>query len=113
MRPVRGPYVPHPAQKVWVDESAVINLVTRYVYEAHFDSRRPMVEKRYAVLVRYWYEQASSGGQDLDGGRRAANFIHKIHVDAGGSRDLWKQVLALAREPAPGETSPAIPPDVE
>lgn len=113
MRPVKGPYVPHPGQKVWVDETAVINLVTRFVYEAHFDERRPLVEKRYATLVRYWYEQASSGRQDHDGGCRAVNFIHKIHLDAGGSREFWKQIVYLARQPAPGQTEPGLPPDVE
>jgi hypothetical protein len=113
IRPVRGPTVPHPGQRVWVDEPAVINLVTRYVYEAHFDSRRAAIEERYARLIRYWYTQASSGGKDLDGGQRAVNFIHKIHLDADGSRQGWKQVLGRARQAAPGEDLLPVPAEVE
>jgi hypothetical protein len=113
LRPVKGPYVPHPGQKAWVDETAVINLVTRYVYDAHFDSRQPVAQARYAELIRRCYTQASSGGRDQDGGQRVVNFIHKIHVDAGGKRELWRDVLALARQGEPREGSLPVPAGIE
>lgn len=111
-RPVKGPWVPHPGQEAWVDEPAVMNLVARFVFESHFDRRRALAEQRYAALIRFCYTRASSGGKDLDGGRRAVNFIHKVHHDAGGSRDLWRRVMELARQPAPGEESLPLPPAI-
>jgi hypothetical protein len=105
------PVVPRPDQRQWLDEQAVISLVTRYVYECHFDSRRARVERQYASRLQQWYGLASSAGQDLDGGLRAVNFIHKIHRDAKGSRGLWMQVLSLARDPVPaGQDGLALPP---
>ena len=100
---VRGPVVPRPNQQQWLDEPAVISLVTRYVYESHFDSRRSVAEKQYAARLRQWYALASSAG----------NFVHKIHRDAKGSEDLWKKVLGLARQPPPaGLDGLALPPEV-
>jgi hypothetical protein len=111
--PVRGPVVPRPNQRQWLDEPAVVNLVTRYVYECRFDSRRNTAERQYAARLRHWYSFASSGGLDADGGRRAVNFVHRIHLDAKGSRSLWKRVLSLARQPAPGQDGLALPAEVE
>lgn len=106
------PYTPRPDQQVWVDEAAVISLVTRFVYESRFESRRTVAERQYAALVRHWYARVSGMGEDRDGGRRAVNFIHKIHRDAKGSADLWERVLALARQPPPGQDGMTIPDEV-
>jgi hypothetical protein len=107
--PVQGPVVPHANQQQWIDEAAVINMVTRYVYECRFDSRRPLAERQYAARLRQWYDLASSGGKDADGGQRAVNFVHRVHLDAKGSRDLWEHVLSLARESTPGQNGLALP----
>jgi len=109
VKPVREPYVPHPRQRVWVNEAAVINLVTRLVYDANFGSRQEVTETRYAAVLRYWYKRCSVDGEDLDGGLRALNYIRKIHFDAGGDRKLWKRVEDRAREDAPGEDGLPIP----
>ena len=108
---VKKPYVPHPDQRVWVDEAAVINLVTRLVYDAQFESRRHRAEERYAALLRYWYHRTSQNGLDQDAGVRALNYIRKIHADAGGTRKLWKHVLELAREPVAGQKGMPVPED--
>lgn len=107
------PYTPRPDQAVWVDEPAVINLVTRLIYEARFDSRRTLAERQYAALIRHWYTRVSLAGEDLDGGRRAVAFVRKIHRDAKGSKELWKQVLERARQPAPGQDGLTLPDDIE
>ena len=109
----RGPVVPRPDQRQWLDEPVVISLVTRYVYECRFDSRRTAAEHQYAARLRHWYGIASSGGEDVDGGRRAVNFVHRIHLDAKGSRRLWKRVLGLARQPEPGQDGLTLPPEVK
>ena len=109
INPVRKPYVPHPRQRAWVNEAAVINLVTRLVYDARFESRQEVTEMRYATVLRYWYKRCSVDGEDLDGGLRALNYIRKIHFDAGGDRKLWKRVAERAREAAPGEDGLPIP----
>lgn len=113
LRPVPGPTVPRPNQRQWLDEAAVIDLVTRYVYECRFDSRRAVAERHYATRLRQWYAYASSGGKDADGGQRAVNFVHRVHLDAKGSRELWKRVVELARQPASGAEASALPPGVE
>jgi hypothetical protein len=110
----RPPVVPRPNQAQWLDEPVVISLVTRYVYESHFDSRRDRVERQYAARLQQWYAFASAGGKDVDGGQRAVNFVHKIHRDAKGSKELWKRVLSLAQEPSTaGQDGPALPPEVK
>ena len=111
MGPSSGPTVPRPDQQVWLNEVAVINLVTRLVYDSNFASRRKLAEERYAALLRYWYKRCSLAGEDLDGGKRALNFIRKIHFDAGGDRKLWDQVVEMAKKPAPMQNGLAIPPD--
>lgn len=108
---VKKPFGPHPEQRVWVDEAAVINLVTRLVYDAQFESRRHRAEERYAALLRYWYRETSQNGLDADAGIRALNYIRKIHADAGGKRRLWKRVVQLAKEPVPGQKGMPIPED--
>ena len=106
--------VPDPALACFTpDEPVVISLVTRYVYECRFDSRRTAAEHQYAARLRHWYGIASSGGEDVDGGRRAVNFVHRIHLDAKGSRRLWKRVLGLARQPEPGQDGLTLPPEVK
>lgn len=112
--PRRGAVVPRPNQQHWLDEPVVISLVTRYVYECRFDSRRDRVERQYAARLQQWYAVASSAGKDADGGQRAVNFVHKIHRDAKGSRELWKRVLRLAKEPGTAaQDGPALPPEVK
>ena len=106
------PYTPRPDQTVWLDEPAVMALVSRFVYESRFESRRPLAERQYAALIRSCYTRVSVGGQDLDGGRRAVNFIHKIHRDAKGPRELWERVLESARQPPLGQDGVLIPSDV-
>ena len=83
------------------------------MYESHFDSRRNAAVHQYGARLQQWYALASSAGKDRDGGQRAANFVHKIHRDAKGSEDLWKEVLGLARQPPPhGWDGLALPPEV-
>jgi len=113
LRGAPKPYTPRPDQKVWVDEPAVINMVTRLVYQSHFDSRQALAERQYAALIRYWYVRVSATGEDPDAGLRAVNFIHKIHLDAKGSRELWERVLSLARQPPPGQDGMTIPNEVK
>lgn len=105
-------YTPRPDQTEWVDEAAVISRVTRLIYEARFDSRRAQAERQYAALIRYWYTRVSRTGEDVDAGRRAVHYIHKIHRDAKGSRNLWKQVISLARRPPPGQDGLDLPDDL-
>jgi len=112
LRGTPKPYAPRPDQTEWVDETAVISRVTRLIYEARFDSRRAQAERQYAALIRHWYTRVSRTGEDVDAGRRAVRYIHKIHRDAKGSRDLWKQVLSLARQPPPGQDGLVLPDDL-
>ena len=113
LRPVHQPYVPHPRQRVWVNEAAVINLVTRLVYDNHFESRQKQTELRYAAVLRYWYKHCSLDGADLDGGIRALNYIRKIHFDAGGDSKLWQRVVERAKKPEPMQDGLPIPPEFD
>ncbi|MBN2448788.1 MAG: hypothetical protein JXR77_00280 [Lentisphaeria bacterium] len=111
VNPVRQPYTPHAQQREWVDEVAVINVVTRLTMDAGFASRRALAEERYAALLRYWYKRTSLAGRDLEGGIRALNFIRKVHFDAKGDRKLWNRAVELAREPLPGQDGIPLPPE--
>lgn len=88
---------PRHDQQNWVKEREAINNVVAYVEYAKYASRRPQALRDYALYIRVTYAHVSMGGNDVDAGVRALNYIHKIHLDCGGSGKLWKDVLDLAR----------------
>ena len=88
---------PRHNQKRWLKEREVINNVVAYVEYSKYASRRPQALREYALYIRLSYANVSIGGQDVDAGVRALNYIHKIHAECGGSPKLWNDVLALSR----------------
>ena len=98
-KPVRLTHEARPRhnQQNWLDEREAINNVVAFVEYAKYVSRRPQALRDYALYVRVTYANVSMGGKDVDAGVRALNYIHKIHLDCGGSGKLWKDVLDLSR----------------
>ena len=88
---------PRHDQQNWLKEREAINNVVAYVEYAKYASRRPQALRDYALYIRVTYAHVSMGGNDVDAGVRALNYIHKIHLDCGGSGKLWKDALDLAR----------------
>ncbi len=88
---------PRHNQKRWLNQREAINNVVAFVEYAKYASRRPQALRDYALYVRVTYADVSMGGNDVDAGVRALNYIRKIHLDCGGSGKLWKDVLDLSR----------------
>ncbi len=88
---------PRHDQQNWLKEREAINNVVAFVEYAKYASRRPQALRDYALYIRVTYAHVSMGGNDVDAGVRALNYIHKIHLDCGGSGKLWKDALDLAR----------------
>ena len=88
---------PRHDQQNWLKEREAINNVVAFVEYAKYASRRPQALRDYALYLRTTYAHVSMGGNDVDAGVRALNYIHKIHLDCGGSGKLWKDVLDLSR----------------
>ena len=88
---------PRHDQQNWLKEREAINNVVAFVEYAKYASRRPQALRDYALYIRVTYAHVSMGGNDVDAGVRALNYIHKIHLECGGSGKLWKDVLDLSR----------------
>ena len=88
---------PRHDQQNWLKEREAINNVVAFVEYAKYASRRPQALRDYALYICVTYAHVSMGGNDVDAGVRALNYIHKIHLDCGGSGKLWKDALDLAR----------------
>ena len=88
---------PRHNQDRWLNEREVINNVVAYVEYSKYASRRPKVLQEYGLYLRMSYANVSVGGQDIDAGVRALNYIHKIHQECGGSQKFWNDALAMAR----------------
>lgn len=92
---------PRPDQEHWLNEAQVNVTVQRLIVSARLASCEPAVRNEYAALLRYWHAYTSASGRDLDGGRRALNYIRMIHFNSGGNDHLWHQVMQQAQQPDP------------
>lgn len=109
-------YRPRADQKKWPDEKEVINTVVKCVRMADYASLRTRAVREYALALRRWYAHVSMGGKDVDAGVRALNYVHKIHGDAHGGNELWRDALDLSRvhsDPHCDTGVPGIPPPLD
>ncbi len=99
---------PRHDQQNWLNERECIHNVVTFVEYAKYASRRPQTLRDYALYIRATYAHVSMGGNDVDAGVRALNYIHKIHLDCGGPGKLWKDVLELSRIMDRGSNNQAV-----
>lgn len=107
---------PRSDQKRWPDEREVINTVVKIVNMSGYASLKPKALMEYALFLRRWYGTVSEGGNDVDAGIRALNYIKKIHNDAYGGGGLWREVLDKAKteeDDGSGKRMPGLPPPVD
>ncbi len=99
--------MPAPGQARWLDEDEAASTVFSCIEAYKFESQRQLAVRKYALYMRMTYSHISFMGADEDAGARALAFIRHIHFRSSGSKELWRQALAMAK--ARGEGGSALP----
>ena len=101
--------MPATGQARWLDEDEAVNTVLSCIEAYSFESQRQLAVRKYALYMRMTYSHISFMGANEDAGARALAFIRYIHFGSKGSKDLWKQALAMAKATGDGGSSLPLP----